>query len=309
MEETITTEPASGGSEGTESQATPPTTSEQQVTGESQKQGESQVETPESQATSKPAERPPERKRPPVSFYAQQRREREERKWLTESVRQLMEKFDKLQETNTSSARPKQTEISEEDLWKDFWSKGPKFVQQQIEDVMNQRFKELTDKVIPQTLESRDAERVKEFRKQEAWDMLFPKSSPNSTETIEERVHRDPKRAEAIVQIIEKYGLNKMAENDPVGAATVATEMYRLMNPAEPAKTPLAPKKSQMGSTSSGSPPGGSKMETLASLRAKYDEMMEKLRNEPTLLQNDAFKNEWETIRTQMAQNIGERRT
>ena len=301
MDEVLTTTTVEGSAPESAPQEAVPVPSETQGTEQSQTTVQTQVESPESKATSHPPERP----KPPTSFYAKQRREKEEMRRLMETVNKMSEELKTLK-TKPSDEKAK-PELSDEEEEREFWAKGPKYHKQKIaelEEKFEQKLKELREKGIKEVLSESKSEEVKERNRQEAMDMLFPKSSPDSKETMDERINRDPKRKEAIDQIGQKFGLAEMLREDPVGAASIALEMYRLMNPTEPPRSALAPKKSQMSSNSSGTPPGGSKMNTPNDLKAKFEQMQERLSNDPALFQNEAFKNEWETLSVEMTKVI-----
>ena len=298
MEEVITAPPTEGSPAETGLQPTAPISQEP---AQPEKQGEVQVENPESQATSKQ----PERQRPPVSFYAKQRREQEERRVLKETVQKLNEKIDQFQKQ--SSVVPAKPEISKEEQFQRFWKEGPDYIERLLKEQQEryeQRLKDFEENGVPKILESRESMRSKEMQKQEAWDVLFPKSSPDSRETMQERVQKDPQRAQRLEEIIREQGLDDVAESDPLKVARIATRIYALENPSSPARNPLAPKKSQMASTSSGTPPGGGKMNTANGIVEKYQQMRERLNGDPSLLQNEQFKNEWDTLGVEMSKIV-----
>ena len=102
--------------------------------------------------------------------------------------------------------------------------------------------------------ESAKAQEV-ERKHQEALEKLFPKTSSDSKETLQERIDANPDRAERIREILAESGLNELSKINPDKAA-----QYVLMELGESTKAnPTILKKELMGAAPTGNPSMGTK--------------------------------------------------
>lgn len=143
---------------------------------------------------------------------------------------------------------------------------------------------------------------AKERRGLEALEKLFPKTSADSKETLEERVNKDPERAERLKEFFNLPHIKAMAEVDPDEAAAYAIEKLGL----NPKPNPLVLKKSAMGGTTTGNPGSKSLSENdLLSEKRKLDEMLDK---NPSLRNDDNFRKRKAQVISSLTRLVTEKR-
>lgn len=119
---------------------------------------------------------------------------------------------------------------------------------------------------------------------QEALEKLFPKTSPESKESLEERINRDPERAMRIKELLIDSGLNELSKINPDKAVK-----YVLMELGEQTKpNPTVLKKNLMGGSGAGSG-GGSKASTTDSLLSEKNKINAQLDVNPALRFDEKF--------------------
>lgn len=133
----------------------------------------------------------------------------------------------------------------------------------------------------------------KERKGLDALEKLFPKTSPDSKESLEERINRNPEMTEKIKEFFEDPAVKAMADKDPEKAVRFAIAELGIKPPT---KDPLVLKKSAMGGVGTGNPAGGERKtvseETLraelkkinaqeeATPQVRFDENWRKRKNE-----------------------------
>lgn len=97
-----------------------------------------------------------------------------------------------------------------------------------------------------------------ERKHQEALEKLFPKTSPESNETLQQRIAKDPERAQRIKEFLLESGLNEFSKVNPELAVEIA--LQKLGEKTRPNPTIL--KKGLMGGNGTGNPAMGEKRST-----------------------------------------------
>ena len=142
-----------------------------------------------------------------------------------------------------------------------------------------------------------------ERKKQEALGLLFPKSSPESMETLEQRIRKDPDYADRVQEILESPAFSKLSEIDPKEAA----ELARLKIEAfKPTQSPKTISKSLMGSTARGNP-GGGKM-TVETKMAELKKLSKEVDSNPKLRYDEKHKTQRETLMREITSLMEEKR-
>lgn len=120
----------------------------------------------------------------------------------------------------------------------------------------------------------------------EALEKLFPKTSPDSNETIEQRVNKDPERAERIREFLVSSGLDKLSEVNPDLAVK-----YALLEIGEAKKpNPMVLKKTLMGGASTGNPSAGAnRANSEQDLKSENKKINDQLEAQPALRFDKAF--------------------
>ncbi len=119
---------------------------------------------------------------------------------------------------------------------------------------------------------------------QEALEILFPKTSEDDSDDVQERILNDPDRAEEVMQIMKAHGFDRFSEINPKKAAKMTLD--ELGKKSEP--NPKVLKKNLMGGSHTGNPGGGEKkMNTVEKKLAELKKLAEEsrlsvdLRNDP----------------------------
>lgn len=179
-----------------------------------------------------------------------------------------------------------------EEFWKNPTSYTRKAAKEALEDLK---------KEIPQIFSQYTESEKKEQRKREALDLLFPKSSPESRETLEQRVQQNLQRTEQIMQIFEENGLDVLAETQPVKAANLALKIFESEQKKQPARNPLAPTKGQMASTATATPIGGKKpMSNVTELLNELKGLTEKAGENPNLFSDPQHQQKVALVRQKL---------
>lgn len=293
-EETLTI-PAVGDI-GTETPA-PETSQAAQAAPESQSTTTSEVD-----AGSKEPQVPEAPRRKPSDFY----RERQTIRELKETVAELRKKQEEL-----DSARNKTQAVAPEPV--DF---DPAHFSPEHKRILLAREKFLRDKydaeitALKQEVSGWKESQVMEQadrKNQEALEKLFPKSSPDSKETLAERVARDPERAERIRDLLINSGLNELSKTDPERAVK-----YALMELGEATGKPANPtvlKKNMMGGNTSGNPGMGQKRSVSEQdLRAENKKLSDQLGENPALRSDEKFMERRRQVMSELEKLVQEKR-
>lgn len=121
---------------------------------------------------------------------------------------------------------------------------------------------------------------------QEALEKLFPKTSPDSKESLQERISKDPERAMRIKEFLIESGLNEFSKINPDMAVEIA--LQRLGDPRKANPTVL--KKTLMGGSGTGNPGMGDKRSISESdLRSENKKLSDQLSSNPSLRQDVKF--------------------
>ena len=121
-------------------------------------------------------------------------------------------------------------------------------------------------------------------KRQEALELLFPKMSAESQESLEARVNSDPERTERILEVLKTPGVIQLFETNPKSAVK-----FVLMEAGEPAKKATIIDKKLLGSTARGSPGGGKAAMTEQDLRAELRKLKEEVERDPALRGNEDY--------------------
>lgn len=129
--------------------------------------------------------------------------------------------------------------------------------------------------------------RIETDRKhQEALEKLFPKTSPDSNETLQQRISKDPERAMRIKYFLIESGLNEFSKVNPELAVEIA--MQKLGE--KPRTNPTVLKKTMMGGNGTGNPGMGEKRSVSEQdLRSENKKLGDQLNVDPFLRQNVKF--------------------
>lgn len=130
------------------------------------------------------------------------------------------------------------------------------------------------------------ANEVVERKHQEALEKLFPKSSPDSNETLEQRIKKDPERAMRIKEFLVESGLNEFSKVNPELAVEIALQKLG----EKPKANPTVLKKNLMGGAATGNPGMGEKRSVSEQdLRAENRKLSDQLSANPSLRQDVKF--------------------
>lgn len=275
--ETITAQPEQGSVPGSTSSESQPTT---QVAVETQPEsGLTQVES-DVNTTQAPV---PQRVRVSDVY-----REREKVRRLQESFDSQSKKLDEVTSLLRELKTPKQPEgtVSKFDL--------DKFVADP-DGVLSEREQRAQAKLLTEISSLREelngmkGEKQKtesEQRRQEALEMLFPKTSPDSQETLQELIDKNPERSEKIMKILQS-GLDKFAAIDPKQTA----ELVLLKLGAEkPLTSPKVIPKSLMGGQAKGNPAPGKTSSSLDDLVSQLKKLSAEVDANPKLRHDEKFQ-------------------
>lgn len=135
-------------------------------------------------------------------------------------------------------------------------------------------------------LEQSKANEVVERKHQEALEKLFPKTSPESNETLEQRIKKDPERATRIKEFLIESGLNEFSKVNPELAVEIALQKLG----EKPKANPTVLKKNLMGGPSTGNPSMGEKRSVSEQdLRSENKKLSDQLSENPSLRQDVKF--------------------
>lgn len=169
--------------------------------------------------------------------------------------------------------------------------------------------RELLEKDVPELLKQQEQVSKAERQKQEALELLFPKSSPSAIESLEQRVRKNPERTAEIELILEESGLEEYAKINPKHAAQLTLQELDKRIAARRPQNPNVINKGLMGGTGTGGQvPGGKTMPTLAELQAQRRALDAELEKNSFLMNDPEFQKKRALIKEQLAQIYTENR-
>lgn len=125
-----------------------------------------------------------------------------------------------------------------------------------------------------------------ERKHQEALEKLFPKTSPDSNETLQQRIAKDPERARRIKDFLIESGLNEFSKVNPELAVEIALQKMG----EKPKANPTILKKGLMGGNGTGNPGMGEKRSVgEQDLRAENKKINDQLDANPALRFDEKF--------------------
>ena len=291
--ETITAPPEQGSPTEIGSQEAAPST---QVPAQSQP--ESGVAPVESNVNQPQTVETPRSK--PSDFY----RERQKIRNLEDTIRSQSRTMEEMKAILQELKNPKPdvsavTKLTAEELLTD-----PDKVFQSREQRLRQEFNTLR-----QEIDGLKNERVNEAKsrdEREALEMLFPKSSADADEPLDQRIE-NMERKELLDKILTSNpALDRLMRIDPkAGAELVLLKLSQI----QPSQSPKVISKSLMGSTARGSPSGGGKGQATAeSLMADLKKLSDEAVKNPVLRFDDAHKKRREQLTRDVERLMKEKR-
>lgn len=143
-------------------------------------------------------------------------------------------------------------------------------------------------------------------KQQEALEKLFPKSSPDSRETIQERIDKNPERAARIQEVLLSTGLNDFFNKNPDMAFKM---LMQEIGEAPSAANPTVLKKSLMGGANSGNPGMGDKRtRTEQDLRAELKKIGDQLDQNQSLRLDSKFMERKRQVQDDLQRLVTEKR-
>lgn len=266
--EAITAQPEQGSPAETGSQEPQPTT---QVAVEPQKEsGNMQVE----RVDNKPQAVETQRVKPVSNFY----KERERVRKLEQSHGELMKRLEAQDNLLREMRSPKPDVSAVQKLTAEELLNDPEKVFTSREQRLLTEFNSLKEELSQMKNQGVQAEAMKSER--EALEMLFPKSSPDADEPLEQRIENSERREQLERLLKANPSLDRLMRIDPKGAAEFVLEK---LNKQKPQSSPNAIPKSLMGSTARGNPSGGGKSLTAEDAMADYKKLMKEVEHTPVL--------------------------
>lgn len=302
-EQVVTAPPAEGNGEGTPPQGSG---SVPQGTNQSQEAGTVKVETAGQQVSSPTTERPKA-----SEFY----RERNKIRTLETQIRQLSEQLQKIGSTSSPSAAqatvsPQEQERIKQERLQEFF-RDPIGYQEKLlaerEKQYQEKMDEMLGKRIPESIQQLESRREYDRKQQEALELIFPKGS--STDTLEQRIKSNPQKAQKIMEIVERCGLNDASRERPREIADAVLKIYAYENSNGRQNPAPALKKSAVGSTVTGTPPGagGQKaMASLAEIQAERNALLAQKETHPDVVYTDDFKKRWDEVTDKLTKHAQE---
>lgn len=121
---------------------------------------------------------------------------------------------------------------------------------------------------------------------QEALEKLFPKTSPDSNESLQQRIQKDPERAQRIKVFLVESGLNEFSKVNPELAVEIALQKLG----EKPKANPTVLKKTLMGGNAGGNPGMGDKRNVSEQdLLAEKNKLSAQLESDPSLRHDVKF--------------------
>lgn len=265
----------------TEDAVVEPAVTETQQPAQAAPEPQTVVASPEVEAGSKEPQAP-ERQRPKPSDYY---RERQRIRDLEKTIAQLS----KWKEESESAKNKKEPAVPEvPDYDPNHFSPEHKRILSAREQALRSNY-DAKISALEQKLYSMEEGKTvaeSERKNQEALEKLFPKTSPDSKESLQERIAKDPERAMRIKEFLVESGLNEFSKINPDLAVEIALEKLG----EKPKPNPTVLKKALMGSNGSGNPGVGSnKGSNEADLLAEKNKLNTQLELNPSLRGDPKF--------------------
>ena len=263
-----------------------PTTSVQTETIASQDTVQSQVETPVP-ATSEDQGRV-QQKPKPSEFYEARRENRQLKTTVSALERQVAELINLQKQKPPESVQPK----PKPDLFVD-----PDTFLLEREQKLRSELKQEILNEIRQTSQQTEMERTR----QEAVEMLFPKSGPEDSRTLQQRIEANPELAEKIAKVEKEMGIHAVSNMNPKQGAALILKILEADKP-KPITNPTAIKKTLVGSTATGSPitAGGKVMPTLQEIQVQLKELDDKVSEDSNFRYEPEYTSKMSTLMSQL---------
>lgn len=236
----------------------------------------------------------------PSSYY----RERERVRRLEEAYKAQSQRMEEMANLLREIKNPKPDvsaiqKITAEELLND-----PERVLSSREERLIKEFNSLKEEISQLKNQGAQAESMKVER--EALEMLFPKSSPDADEPLEERLD-NPERRELLEKVLKANpSLDRLMRIDPKGAAEFVLDK---LNKSKPQTSPNVIPKSLMGSTVRGNPSGGSKQGlTLEDKMSELKKLSAEVEKDPALRFDAKHKERREKLRSEIDGLMREKR-
>ncbi len=140
---------------------------------------------------------------------------------------------------------------------------------------------------------------------QEALEKLFPKTSPDSNETLEQRIKKDPERAARIREFLIDSGLNEFSKVNPDLAVEIALQKLG----EKPQANPTIIRKNLMGGPNTGNPGMGEKRGvTEQDLRSENKKLSDQLSANPSLRRDVKFMERRAQVLVELERLVKEKR-
>src|SRR3990167_874347 len=268
---------------------------ETQVSAEPQPTTDAKVE----RADNKPQAVETQRVKPVANFY----RERERVRRLEQSYQELLKRSEAQDNLLREIRNPKPEVSVVQKLTAEELLNDPEKVFTSREQRLLAEFNSLKEELSKMKNQGVQAEAMKSER--EALEMLFPKSSPDADESLEDRLE-NPERREQLERLLKANpSLDRLMRIDPKGAAEFVLEKLN----KRPQASPNAIPKSLMGSTARGNPSGGTKTgNSPEDLMADYKNLTKEIELNPTLRFDKDHKAKRERMMSELDRLVKEKR-
>lgn len=288
-EQTATLEPTGGGSESPSTESLPTT----EVAAGSQNGSNTQVES----AVNLPQASETQRRK--VSDHY---KERDRYRRLEETVKTQNQRMEEMSGLLRELRNPKPAVSSEKFDKEKFWN-DPEVVLAAREAKNREEVEALKQELGQMRNQSVQSRRESAMR--EGLELLFPKSSPESNETLEQRIAKDPEYAERVKEILNSPSLSKLSEIDPKGAAELAQLKIQSLKPPQ---SPKVISKTLMGSTARGNPSGGGGKVTVETKMAELKKLTKEVETNPRLRHDVNHKAQREKLMGEVESLMQEKR-
>ena len=264
-----------------------PDASVQTETPASQDTVQSQVETPVP-ATSEDQGRVQQQKPKPSEFYEARRENRQLKTTVSALERQVQELINLQKQKPPESVQPK----PKPDIFVD-----PEAFLTEREQRLRQEIKQELLNEIRQTSQQSEMDRTK----QEAVEMLFPKSGPEDSRSLQQRIEANPELAEKIAKVEKEMGIHAVSNMNPKQGAALILKILEADKP-KPITNPTAIKKTLVGSTATGSPitAGGKVMPTLQEIQVQLKELDDKVAEDSNFRYEPEYTSKMSTLMSQL---------
>ncbi len=205
-DEQITSPPAEGVSEDKKPTESQPTVPSSQEPAQPEKAGQTQVE-----GTVEQPLQAEEETRQPSDYYKSRDKYRRRVDSLEQTVSDLQNQITTKDQPTVPSTDPGRL-----DAQKLYDNPEAVFLERekQMEERMTRKF------------EQQQADFTHKQKQQEALEFIFPRTSPESRESLQQRVSKNPVKAERIQEILAEEGLDEFSKINPSKAAEITLGIY-----------------------------------------------------------------------------------